>query len=90
MENILYSIAGILIPFLGTSLGASFVFFMKKQMTNGCRKGILGFAAGVMGAASIWSLIIPSIEMAETQGIISWVPASVRNCNWDSIFAYFK
>lgn len=54
MENILYSIGGILIPFLGTSLGSSMVFFMKKDMSSNLKKLIVGFAAGVMMAASVW------------------------------------
>lgn len=77
MKSILYSILGILIPFIGTSLGSSFVFFMKKNMNKNFQKILVGFAAGVMIAASIWSLIIPSVEMAENQHIISWIPASV-------------
>lgn len=77
MENILYSIGGILIPFIGTSLGSSFVFCMRKNMETHVKKLIVGFAAGVMIAASIWSLILPAVEMAEEQGKISWVPAAV-------------
>lgn len=77
MENILYSILGILIPFAGTSLGSSFVFFMKRNMSDKLNKLIVGFASGVMLAASIWSLILPSIEMAESQGKTSWFPAAV-------------
>ena len=80
MENILYSIAGIFIPFLGTTLGATFVFFMKKEMSDKVKKIIIGFASGVMIAASIWSLILPSIEMAQNQGIIPCVPAAVGFC----------
>lgn len=77
MNNIIYSIIGILIPFVGTSLGSSFVFFLKKKMNEELQKLTVGFAAGVMIAASIWSLIMPSVEMAESQGIISWIPATV-------------
>lgn len=77
MENILYSIGGILVPFLGTSLGSSFVFFLKKNMNEKVQKMIVGFAAGVMIAASVWSLILPSVEMAENQGVIPWIPAAV-------------
>lgn len=77
MENIIYSIGGILIPFLGTSLGSSMVFFLKKDMSSNLKKMIVGFAAGVMMAASVWSLILPSVEMAESQGKISWIPAAV-------------
>lgn len=75
--NILYSIGGILIPFIGTSFGSSFVFFMKKNMSEKFQKIIVGFASGVMIAASVWSLILPAVEMAENQGIISWIPATV-------------
>ena len=76
MENILYSILGILIPFAGTSLGSSFVLFLKKDFNENFRKLIVGFAAGVMIAGSVWSLIIPSVEMAEKQGKIGWLPAT--------------
>ena len=77
MENTLYSIVGILIPFIGTSLGSGFVFFLKDKMNQKLQKIIVGFAAGVMIAASVWSLIMPSIEMAEEQNIIKWIPAAV-------------
>ena len=77
MKNILYSIMGILIPFVGTSLGSSSVFFLKKKMNEEVQKMTVGFASGVMIAASVWSLIIPSVEMAENQGVISWIPATV-------------
>jgi ZIP family zinc transporter len=68
---------GIAIPFIGTSVGALMVFFMKNQVNPKVEKILLGFASGVMIAASVWSLIIPSIEMAEEQGVISWIPATV-------------
>lgn len=68
---------GILIPFVGTSLGATMVFFMKNTLNNKIEKLLMGFAAGVMIAASIWSLIIPAIEMSENQGIISWLPSAI-------------
>ena len=61
MNNILYSIVGILIPFIGTSLGSSLVFFMKKDMNEKFKKLTVGFAAGVMIAASVWSLILPAV-----------------------------
>ena len=77
MEIILYSVLGILIPFIGTSFGSGFVFFMKKNMNEKFQKLLIGFAAGVMIAASVWSLILPSIEMAENQNIISWIPATI-------------
>lgn len=78
MYNILYSIAGILIPFIGTSLGSSLVFFLKKDMNEKFQKIIVGFAAGVMIAASVWSLILPSVEMAEEKYSAIWIPAAVR------------
>lgn len=66
----------ILIPFLGTSLGAAMVFFMKSKMNPKLEKLLLGFAAGVMIAASVWSLLIPAIEMAEERGGSVWLPAA--------------
>ena len=77
MNNIYLCILGILIPFIGTSLGSAFVFFLKKSINVVFHKSMIGFAIGVMMAASIWSLIIPSVEMAQKSGIISWVPAFV-------------
>lgn len=77
MKNTLYSIAGILIPFIGTGLGSAFVYFLKKDMNEKVQKMTVGFAAGVMLAASIWSLILPSVEMAKEQGKIPWLPATV-------------
>lgn len=68
---------GILIPFLGTALGSATVFFMKDKINAKLQKLLLGFASGVMIAASVWSLIIPCIEMAESQGKVAWVPAAV-------------
>lgn len=68
---------GLLIPFLGTTLGAAMVFLMKNKINKKIEKILLGFAAGIMIAASVWSLIMPSIEMAEEQGKIAWIPASV-------------
>ena len=59
---------GLLIPLLGTMLGAAFVFFMKKDMSARVQKSLLGFASGVMVAASVWSLLIPSIEMRSESG----------------------
>ena len=67
----------LLIPFLGTVLGSSMVFLMKHKMSIKTEKILLGFASGVMIAASVWSLIIPSINMAEEQGKIAWVPAAI-------------
>ena len=68
---------GLLIPFIGTTLGSSMVFFMKNKMNEKVEKLLLGFASGVMIAASIWSLIIPSIDMAKEQNVISWIPATI-------------
>ena len=77
MKNVLYSIIGILIPFVGTSLGSSFVFFLNKKMNGNVKNIIVGFAAGVMIAASIWSLIMPSVDMAENLNVVRWLPATV-------------
>ena len=68
---------GLLIPLLGTMLGSAFVFFMKGDMPERVQKSLLGFASGVMVAASVWSLLIPSIEMEESKGSWSVMPASV-------------
>ena len=68
---------GFIIPFIGTTLGSAMVFFMKDRMNKKIEKLLLGFASGVMIAASIWSLIIPSIDMAKEQKIIPWLPATV-------------
>ena len=68
---------GLFIPFLGTTLGAAMVFLMRKGMNKKVEKLLLGFASGVMIAASVWSLLIPSIEMAGEQGITAWMPATV-------------
>ena len=65
------------IPFIGTTLGAAMVFFMKEKIAPKLEKALLGFASGVMIAASVWSLLIPSIDMTEAQGGIAWVPAVV-------------
>ena len=68
---------GLLIPFIGTTLGAGMVFFMKNKINSKVEKALLGFASGVMIAASVWSLLIPSIDMAKEQNVISFMPASV-------------
>ena len=68
---------GLLIPFLGTSLGSAMVFLMKNKMNRKVEKILLGFASGVMIAASVWSLLIPSIDMTEEQGKVAWIPAAV-------------
>ena len=56
---------GILIPFIGTSLGAAMVFFLRKQISDGLQKVLTGFAAGVMVAASFWSLLQPALDSSE-------------------------
>ena len=69
---------GLLIPFIGTSLGSAMVYFMKDEINPKVQKGLSGFAAGVMVAASIWSLLIPSMDMASNKmGKYSWIPAAV-------------
>lgn len=68
---------GLVIPFLGTALGSFMVFFMKNQMNKKLEKLLLGFASGVMIAASVWSLLIPSIDMAKEKNVIEWLPASL-------------
>ena len=70
-------VIGLLIPFLGTVLGSAFVFFMKKDMPVLLQKTLLGFASGVMVAASVWSLLIPSIEMSSDAGKGAVIPAVI-------------
>ena len=68
-------LAGILIPFAGTTLGSAMVFFMRKEMNEKVQKLLLGFASGVMVAASIWSLLIPAMEQVASEGIAKVIPA---------------
>lgn len=68
---------GILIPFLGTSLGAACVFFMRKTLSDAVQRALTGFAAGVMIAASVWSLLIPAMEQSESMEKWSFVPAVI-------------
>lgn len=70
-------LCGITIPFIGTTLGAACVFFMKNAMSDKVQRILTGFAAGVMVAASVWSLLIPSLEQAADMGKWSFVPAVV-------------
>ena len=70
-------IIGLLIPFIGTSLGSACVFFMRKEMNRMLQRALTGFAAGVMVAASVWSLIIPSMEQSEGMGRLSFLPAFI-------------
>ena len=70
-------IIGLLIPLLGTMLGSAFVFFMKDEMSARLQKSLLGFASGVMVAASVWSLLIPAMEMGADSGKWSVFPAAI-------------
>ena len=67
----------LLLPFLGTALGAAMVFLLRGKMSDLLRKLLLGFASGVMVAASVWSLLIPSLEMGAAVGGMTWLPAAV-------------
>lgn len=68
-------VIGILLPLIGTTLGAGCVFFLRKELKPLVQKVLLGFASGVMVAASIWSLIIPALEMSDDMGKLSFIPA---------------
>lgn len=70
-------IQGILIPFLGTSLGAACVFFMKNELHVTVQKALTGFASGVMTAASVWSLLIPAMQQSSSMGKFSFLPAAI-------------
>ncbi len=70
-------INGLLIPFLGTTLGAALVFIMKKELDATIQKALTGFAAGVMIAATIWSLLIPAIDQSADMGRLSFLPAAI-------------
>ena len=73
----LQMIEGILIPFLGTGLGAAMVFFLKRQISGGVQKALTGFAAGVMVAASFWSLLQPALDSSAAMGSLAFLPAAV-------------
>lgn len=68
---------GVLIPFIGTTAGAACVFFLKDQIKPNIQKALTGFAAGVMVAASVWSLLIPALEMSDHMGKLSFVPVVI-------------
>ena len=68
---------GLLIPFIGTSAGAGCVFFMKRNLSTAVQRALTGFAAGVMVAASVWSLIIPAMEQTKAMGRWGFVPAVI-------------
>ena len=70
-------ISGLAIPFIGTSAGAACVFFLKKDLKTGVQRALTGFAAGVMVAASIWSLIVPAIEQSSGMGKFAFLPAFI-------------
>ncbi len=72
---VLKVILGMILPFVGTATGAAMVFFMKSRWNPAVQRILTGFAAGVMLAASIWSLIVPAIERAESWKSLSWLPA---------------
>lgn len=67
----------LLLPFLGTVLGSALVFLLRGSMSSMLHKLLLGFASGVMVAASIWSLLLPSLEMSAEEGVMSWLPAAL-------------
>ena len=82
---------GLMIPFIGTTLGALCVLFIKNELKPVIQKSLLGFAAGVMVAASVWSLLIPAMEMSDHLGQLAFLPAAGDNsmasgCGW--IFAW--
>lgn len=69
-------IFGLMIPFVGTTLGAACVLFMKKELNPLVQKAFLGFASGVMVAASVWSLLIPAMDMSGSMGKFAFIPAA--------------
>ncbi len=77
MNDLFKVIIGISIPFLGTILGAGMVFFLQEEIKSRGQKLLLGFAAGVMIAASIWSLLIPAMDFVEQSGGVVWVPTVI-------------
>ena len=79
--------AGILIPFLGTALGAGMVFLLKKEMNELLQKVLLGFASGVMIAASVWSLLIPAIRWQRRRGLLPG--CLLRPALWEEFYFYW-
>ena len=77
MNMKIYLIQGLLLPFLGTALGSACVLFMKKELNENIQRALTGFAAGVMVAASVWSLLIPSMNHAEGMGKFAFIPAVI-------------
>ena len=72
MEGI---IIGLLLPLMGTMIGSGFVFFMKEKIPDRLQKALIGFASGVMVAASVWGLIIPAMDLSEGMGKLAFLPA---------------
>lgn len=70
-------VSAVVLPFLGTVIGAAFVFFLKGQMPRPVQRALMGFAAGVMVAASIWSLIIPAMDQSASLGRLAFLPALI-------------
>ena len=70
-------LTGVLIPFAGTVAGSACVFFMKKELSRAVQRALTGFAAGVMVAASVWSLLIPAMEQGASMGKLSFLPAVI-------------
>ena len=70
-------LCGLIIPFLGTAIGSGCVFFMKNKLNEKIQRALMGFAAGVMVAASVWSLLLPSMDLSEKMGKLSFIPAVV-------------
>ena len=68
---------GLIIPFIGMTAGAACVLFMRNELKPQIQKALLGFAAGVMVAASVWSLLIPAMEMSDHMGKFAFVPAAI-------------
>ena len=76
-QPVLQIVQGLTIPFLGTVLGAACVFFVRGQMKQNLKRGLLAFAAGVMVAASVWSLLLPAISASEHMGKLAFAPAAI-------------
>ena len=88
MSPLLLALLGTTFTCLTTCLGSATVFFFKKDISPSLHRAFLGFAAGVMIAASIWSLLIPAMEMAAEQGQTEWLPAA-GGLIWASFFCCF-
>ena len=76
LNPMLLALAGTGVTFAATVIGSAVVFFFRGEINPKIQRVFLGFAAGIMIAASVWSLLIPGIEMAEEQGVIGWIPAA--------------